>query len=117
MKKLENHLIGIDQGDLPLFSDFEEGGEMWTGSGPRERRRKLRFSEPFRAAPAVHASISLLDADKATAIRTELSVENVTAQGCEIVFRTWMDTRIARIRVAWMAIGALQHDDDWEIGD
>ena len=116
MKKLENHLIGIDQGDLPLFSDFEDGGEMWTGKGPRERRRKVRFSEAFRAAPAVHASISLLDADSAAAIRTEVTVENITPKSCEIVFRTWMDTRIARIRVAWLAIGALQHDDDWVIG-
>lgn len=116
MKKLENHLIGIDQGDVPLFSDFEDGGEMWTGTGPRERRVEIRFREAFRAAPAVHASISLLDADTAAAIRTELSVEEITPQSCQIVFRTWMDTRIARIRVAWMAIGALNHDDDWVIG-
>jgi len=116
MKKLENHLIGIDQGDVPLFSDFEDGGDMWTGSGPRERRCEVRFSEAFRAAPAVHASISLLDADNGAAIRTEITVEKITPQGCELVFRTWMDTRIARIRVAWMAIGALRHDDDWVIG-
>ncbi|TDK41298.1 H-type lectin domain-containing protein [Antarcticimicrobium luteum] len=116
MKKLENHLIGIDQGDVSLFADFEDGGEMWTGEGPRERRRAIRFGEPFRAPPAVHVSVSLLDADTASAVRTELLVDNVTNEGCEIVFRTWLDTRIARIRVAWMAIGALNHDDDWVIG-
>jgi len=48
MKRFSNHLIGIDQGDMVLFADFEDGGEMWTGTGPRERRRAVRFSETFR---------------------------------------------------------------------
>lgn len=115
MKKLENHLIGIDQGDVVLFSDFEEGGEMWTGAGPRERRKAVRFGQPFRATPTVHLSISLLDADTQAAVRAELTAENVTAAGFEIVFRTWLDTRIARMRAAWLAIGALEHDDNWVI--
>jgi hypothetical protein len=29
------------------------------------------------------------------------------------VFRTWADTRVARVRVSWMAIGAAHHADDW----
>jgi hypothetical protein len=32
-----------------------------------------------------------------------------------IVFRTWGDTRVARVRADWLAIGALPHEDDWEI--
>jgi len=116
MKKLENHLIGIEQGDVVLFADFEDGGDMWTGEGPRERRRPVCFSERFSAAPSVHLSISLLDASTDSAIRTELIPEAITPKGFDIVFRTWMDTRVARIRVAWMAIGALRHEDDWEIG-
>lgn len=115
MKKLENHLIGIDQGDVSLFSDFEDGGEMWTVEGPRERRKQIRFSTPYRAAPAVHVSVSLLDADTAAAIRVELKTERITPDGFEVVCRTWLDTRIARLRVAWMAIGAVPHEDDWII--
>ena len=115
MKKLDNHLIGIDQGDVVLFSDFEDGGAMWTGEGPRERRKTIRFTVPFRAAPAVHLSISLFDADTEAAIRAELTPECITAQGFEIKFRTWLDTRIARMRVAWLAIGALNHEDNWVI--
>lgn len=48
MKRLRNHLIGVDQGYVSLFSDFEDGGEMWTGEGQREVRRAIRFDEPFR---------------------------------------------------------------------
>lgn len=115
MKKLKNHLIGVDQGDVALFSDFENGGEMWTGSGPRERRAHVRFSARYRAAPAVHLSIALLDADTNAAVRAELVAEDVTPEGFDIVCRTWMDTRIARMRVAWMSIGGLPFEDDWDI--
>jgi len=115
MKRLSSHLVGIDQGDVVLFTDFEDGGEMWTGTGPRERRHEIRFGEAFRNAPVVHTSISLWDVDTGSAVRAEVTAESVTAQGFEIVFRTWLDTRVARVRVAWMAIGELPHEDDWEI--
>lgn len=115
MKRFSNHLIGIDQGDVVLFSDFEDGGEMWIGTGPRERRKPVAFDEPFREVPVVQASVSLWDVDTGSAVRAEVLAENVTEAGFDIVFRTWSDTRVARIRVAWMAIGELPHEDDWEL--
>ena len=115
MKRFSNHLIGIDQGDLVLFADFEDGGEMWTGTGPRERRRAVTFSEAFRSEPLVHTSVSLWDIDTQSAIRAEVIAENITLTGFDIVFRTWLDTRVARVRVAWMATGELPHEDDWNI--
>jgi hypothetical protein len=115
MKRFHNHLVAIDQGDVVLFADFEDGGEMWTGTGLRERRQKVQFSEPFRSEPAVHVSISLWDVDTGSAVRAETAAESITPEGFELVFRTWLDTRVARVRVAWMAIGELPHDDDWEI--
>ncbi|MFC3117585.1 H-type lectin domain-containing protein [Jhaorihella thermophila] len=48
-------------------------------------------------------------------IRAELVAENITPQRFEIVFRTWADTRVARLRVAWMAIGELADDNDWDV--
>lgn len=115
MKRFNNHLVGIDQGDVVLFADFENGGDMWTGSGPRERRHEVRFSEAFRSDPVVHTSISLWDVDTKSPVRVEVLAESITPEGFEIVFRTWLDTRVARVRVAWMAIGELPNDDDWEI--
>lgn len=115
MKKLRNHLIGVDQGDLPLFSDFEDGGEMWTGTGPRERRLNVSFSQEFREPPSVHVSLSLTDMDSGHHQRAEVIAENVGPQGFDAVFRTWGDTRVARVRVAWFAIGEVPHDDDWVV--
>ncbi len=115
MKELRSHLIGVDQGDEALFSDFEDGGEMWTGEGPRERRRTIRFARSFLRPPAVHLGVSLWDVDTASAMRAEIVSENITEQDFEIVFRTWLDTHVARVRVAWMAIGELASDDDWDV--
>ena len=115
MKRFSNHLVGIDQGDVVLFSDFEDGGDMWAGHGPTGGRHAVRFGEAFRSVPAVHTSISLWDVDTKSPVRVEVTAEAIAPEGFEIVFRTWLDTRVARVRVAWMAIGALPYEDDWEL--
>ncbi|WP_194096727.1 H-type lectin domain-containing protein [Marivivens aquimaris] len=115
MLKLENHLIGVDQGDVVLFSDFDTDGDMWTGEGPRLTRFPVTFRKAYRKLPAVQAWVSMLDMSNQSNARIDVQVENINSEGCEIVFRTWGDTRIARARAAWMSIGELKHEDDWDI--
>ncbi len=115
MKRLRNPRTGIGQGDVMVFADFENGGAMWTGSGERERRKKVRFDEPFGSPPCVQLAISLWDMDTTAAIRAELVAENITSRGFEVVFRTWADSRIARLRASWTAIGELPFGDDWDV--
>jgi H-type lectin domain-containing protein len=115
MKRINNFQIGVDQNELMLFSDFENGGEMWSGNGPRQRRVPVKFSAAYHSEPSVHISMSLMDIATGPAIRTDISAEKVTKTGFDVVFRTWGDSRIARIRVSWMAIGPLEHDDGWEL--
>ncbi|MEP4196715.1 MAG: H-type lectin domain-containing protein [Aliishimia sp.] len=115
MKRLRNHLIGVDQGDPILFSDFDIDGEMWTGRGARERRKRINFSEVYRNPPVVHLSISLWDVDASTVIRSDIQTDAVTTDGFDMVFRTWGDTRVARVRVSWMSIGELANGDEWDL--
>lgn len=115
MKRLRNHLIGIDQCDPVLFSDFATDGEMWTGRGQRERRKHIQFGERFRAPPSVQLSISLWDIDASTVIRADLQAEAITEDSFDMVFRTWGDTRVARIRASWIAIGELRQSDEWDL--
>ena len=115
MKKFLTHPIGIDRGEEVLFSEFADGGSMWTGEGPRERRTAIKFSQPFRSPPVVQIGVSLWDVDMSSALRAELLADNTTCDGFDAVFRTWSDTRIARIRVNWTAIGEVAHEDDWNI--
>lgn len=108
-------LIGIEQGSKVLFSDFAHDGAMWVGSGPREVRQQETFSEAFAEPPAVAVGISMWDMDHEANARVDISAESITTKGFEIVIRTWADTRIARIRADWMAIGTAHDKDDWDM--
>ncbi|GAB4283912.1 MAG: H-type lectin domain-containing protein [Roseovarius sp.] len=115
MQEIPTRLIGIDGGDVLLFADFEDDGAMWTGTGERECRRHVRFARAFRAPPQVFVALSVWDFHAGFNTRADLGTDNVTAEGFDIVFRTWEDTRVARARARWMAIGALRDEDDWQL--
>jgi hypothetical protein len=115
MRHFSGGSLGIDQGSVLLFSDFQDGGPMWTGSGPRLVRRALRFARPFLAEPAVIVGISMFDLDRMTNPRADLSAEGITPEGFELVFRTWGDSRVARIRADWTAIGPLPDPEAWDL--
>ncbi|MFC7705342.1 H-type lectin domain-containing protein [Plastorhodobacter daqingensis] len=115
MKRFSTNRVGVDQGSLMMFSHYDSGGVMWTAKGAREVRRIITFAEPFLAPPAVHVGMTLWDIDQSTNPRADLTADKVSESGFELVFRTWADTRIARIRADWMAIGALRDDDMWDV--
>jgi H-type lectin domain len=98
-----------------LFSDFADGGEMWTGQGAREKRVAVTFSQPFTDKPAILVGISMWDMDHKTNSRVDIHAEAITTTGFEIVFRTWGDSRIARVRAEWTAIGSVSDDDAWDV--
>ncbi len=115
MRRFPFGQMGIEQGRLILFSDFADGGPMWTGQGPRESRSRVAFSEAFIAIPAVQVAISMWDADQKTNLRADISADNVRRDGFDIVFRTWADSRIARIRADWTAFGPVRDADQWDV--
>jgi hypothetical protein len=116
MKRLANYLVGVDQGSVVLFSDFEDGGPMWTETGPRAARLNVEFSGIYRKPPTVQVTLTMFDLDQQTNQRADLSAENISTTSFDIVFKTWGDTRVARVRADWLAIGELPHEDDWDLG-
>ena len=115
MQRIENRAIGLAQGTAILFSDFETGGAMWTGTGPRAVTHPVTFKEAFSGKPIVTVGIGMWDMDSGANIRADISAANITPLGFDIVFKTWGDTRIARIRADWTAIGETGHPDDWQL--
>jgi hypothetical protein len=115
IKHFRHHLIGAGQGSVVLFSDFADNGPMWTGNGPREKRHAVSFAQPFRAAPLVQVAISMWDMDGETNQRADLRAEDITKTGFVLVFRTWGDSRVARIRADWLALGEVASEDDWQL--
>lgn len=115
MRMLKNHLIGVDQGTCNLFSDFENGGEMWSGNGARERRVPVQFGRSYRSKPTVHVSLDMWDMEQNANQRADISTDNVSLDGFDIIFKTWGDTKIARVRAAWLAIGEMKAEDEWDV--
>lgn len=117
MLKVSTRILGIQQGSVLLFSDFQQDGPMWSGAGSREIRREVRFPVAYRDPPLVQVSMSMWDMDQATNPRADLSCELVGAGSFWMVFRTWGDTRIARVRADWTAFGPAPEEDDWILDD
>lgn len=116
MRRIRTHRLGVDQGSRVLFSDFEHGGEMWTGEGSREFRWHVMFADGgFADPPVVQVGMSMWDLDQKTNQRMDIAAENVTREGFEIVFRTWGDTRVARVRADWIAMGEVEDEEDWTL--
>lgn len=115
MKRISNAEVGIQTGDTLLFSAFDDGGEMWTGHGSRLVRHRVQFSQPFAEQPSIHVSMSMVDMDNATNQRADLQAVSISREGFEIQFRTWGDTRVARVRASWMAIGPVAYRDNWDV--
>lgn len=115
MRRFRSHIIGITEGEVLLFDDFEHMGPMWTERGVREVRHAVTFAEGFAGLPSVRVGLVMWDIASGGNSRVDLRAEEITPTGFTIWFRTWDDTRIARVRVAWQAIGPLRDDDDWEV--
>jgi hypothetical protein len=115
MRKFSGATMGVDQGNEEVFSDFMNGGDMWTGAGSRERRLPVTFKEPFRSRPVVQVALSMWDMDMDANVRADIGAEKVTQYGFDLVFRTWGDTRVARVRMSWIAFGEVSSEDDWDL--
>jgi len=115
MWRIRTHRMGIDRGTQLLFSDFVTDGAMWTGEGDREIRMTVKFTERFVSPPAVMVGMSMWDIDAATNSRIDISAENITETDFEILFHTWGDTKVARIRADWIAFGEVPDDEDWDV--
>jgi hypothetical protein len=115
MQRLRTNLVGVDQGSVVLFSDFEDGGEMWTGRGAREALTTILYNGVFLNPPTVSVNISMWDMDQETNMRADVSTAQITREGFQIIFKTWGDTRIARVRATWTAIGEVKSEEDWDV--
>lgn len=115
MKTFEIGMVGVDQGEVTLFSDFENDGTMWSGEGARDARVAVAFSQPFGEIPVVTVAMSMFDASSGSNIRFDIQAEGVTPQGFDIVFRTWGDSKVARARASWQAIGPVTTEEVWDI--
>jgi hypothetical protein len=56
-----------------------------------------------------------MDLDKDTNVRADVQAKNISATGFDLIFRTWGDTRVARVRLSWIAMGGLRDEEEWDV--
>ncbi len=98
-----------------MFSHFESNGEMWAGTGDRSLIHNVSFTADFVSPPSVQTSITLMDAASDQHLRYILNAENISENDFDIVFKTWLDSRFARVWVSWIAIGKVRDPDMWDV--
>lgn len=108
-------LVAAARGSLTLFSDFEDEGPMWAGTGPREVRRRVDYGLTFIEAPVVHVGLSMWDVSNQANVRVQLTAEEVEDTGFTASFRTWSDSRLARVAISWLAVGMVRDPDQWSL--
>lgn len=114
MLRFGHTAVGVQQGSAMLVNDFEDDGPMWTGTGARAQRQAVRFDTPFETAPVVHVGLSMWDIAGDSNQRIDVSAVEIDAAGFVIELKSWGDTRIARARADWLAIGPVPHLDEFE---
>lgn len=74
-------------------------------SEDRHFRARVDFIHPFQRAPVVHIGIVGFDISNHDAARLSATVSHVTSAGFEIVLSTWLNSRLWRVNLSWIAIG------------
>jgi hypothetical protein len=115
LRKISSHLLGVEQGEVVLFSDFDNDGPMWTGEGARQVRQTVTFSEPFTEPPVVRVWLTMWDIAHTAVSRADIAAWDVQTESFSIVFRTWGDTRVARVRAGWLALGPVRDEENWDV--
>ena len=115
MRVFDSGAMGVARGEEDLFSDFDTDGEMWTGEGDRAVRQRISFGGAFLEPPVVSLWIAMQDSTHDSNTRFDLRAEEVGRSGFTAEFRTWSDSRFARVRIGWLAIGPMANDDHWDV--
>ena len=93
------------------------GEAIAPGSGERETWEDLAI--PGRLLDALRRLNPGVPNEQLVQAREEIltpsSADAITERGFHIVFRTWGDTRVARIRADWTALGSVRSEDDWQL--
>jgi hypothetical protein len=92
-------VLGVETEGWDLDQPSADGAD-------RRLRVKVGFASPFRSAPLVHLGLCGFDISEHDCARLTVEAQNVTREGFEIVLGTWFNTRLWRVEVNWLALGA-----------
>jgi hypothetical protein len=89
------------------FNGFQQNSDwtLSTGTGVRTYRTVVEFDSPFQVPPKVSLALRGQDVEATANNRLLLTAENITVDGFELVYQTWLETLIYSVWTSWTAIG------------
>ena len=74
-------------------------------AAPRIFRQHVAFDIPFANIPMVHVGISGFDIDNRDTSRLSVRPEAISASGFDLLVQTWLNTRVYKVEISWIALG------------
>lgn len=112
IERLESDALVRVQSGVIVVSDAqaEESGLARPDNGSCEIRRGLSgervdFKEPFASTPEVLVSLTQIDQETGGNAILRIEVTAIDAGGFNYDLHTWCNTRVARVRAEWIAVG------------
>lgn len=95
-------VLRIYMGSISLGGTLEGKGRQQT-----ERVKEIRFPAPgFSEEPEVSVSLRKIDmTGKANIHRLEVHPREITKDGFNLVFKTWLESRVYAATATWIAVG------------
>ena len=86
------------------YGTESEGWNLHTGLGERSfRTQDVSFDAPFSTPPKVLLALGGIDSDRTTNLRVVLEAYDIEPGEFSIRIRTWDDTVIHNVLIAWIA--------------
>jgi hypothetical protein len=63
------------------------------------------FNAPFANLPMVHVGLTGFDIDNSDTVRLSVRTGEITASGFDLLVLTWLNTRVYKVQVSWIALG------------
>ena len=89
------------------FDHTQDGWQLLEPLGDERRVSvgRVDFANPFASVPMLHLGVAGFDIANGANARLEVCARSVSEAGFEVELETWLDTRIWRVSVSWLAIG------------
>ena len=90
---------------------FDQFTQDWTlaqenaSEEPRSFVSNILFDAPFSNVPIVHVGLSGFDIDQRDSARISVHAEAISPNGFDLRIQTWLNTRVYKVEVSWIALG------------
>jgi hypothetical protein len=97
------NLFKVQSGKAGGNYSTSPGWNLHQGVGGRSYTVHVTFQQPFQSPPTVLATLYMLDVGNAANTRVNVSPQNITTQGFDLVIYTWGDTALYAAYANWLA--------------